>query len=392
MRRAAWALLAAVCVFGLSQSAPAQKTKEQAYVDAVLDGLVRQGVLTLEQAQEIKRDAQEAADTVATAAPPKPKWSDTIKLGGYTQVRWLYYPDADGKSNEFMVRRARIKLGAQPTPRSEVELQFDMGEGDVTVKDAWVQYDLTPEGDWGVRAGQQKIPFGFETPQSSGSRVPLERNWVSRRFVDGERDTGVTFYWTDPNDAALFEQVKKESWGEGDYGNVAVGAYNGQGIGPDAEEVNSGKHIAVRLAKPFQVDSTIVEGGVSYYGGRYHSAAGAGADFNEHLLGVYAYLPPTPVGLQAEWFNGETEGGDLDGWYAMGLWRPNDKGVAFVRHDEYNGPRKGQGFGNVYDRDRWGLGYAYMLDAKTEVTAEYDFQDTTSGSDDTFGLQLQVNY
>ena len=76
----------------------------------------------------------------------------------------------------------------------------------------------------------------------------------------------------------------------------------------------------------------------------------------------------------------------------MGLWRPTEQGVAFVRYDEYNGPRKGKGLGNVYDRDRWSVGYAHMLDEKTEVTAEYDFQDTPSGRDDTFGLQLQVSY
>jgi hypothetical protein len=378
----------------LSSVAPCDgKPADQTYVDAAIDGLVKAGVLTPDQARQIKDDAAEAAQTAAAEAkPPKPKWSDTIKLSGYTQARWLHYPDADGKSNEFLVRRARIKLGAQPTPRSEVELQLDLGEGDVTVKDAWVQYDLTARGDLRVRAGQQKVPFGFETPQSSGSRVPLERNWVSRRFVDGERDTGVTLYWTDPADAERFEQIKKESWGEGDYGNVAVGVFNGQGIGPDAAEVNSGKHVAVRLAKPFRIGNHLMEGGASYYGGRYHSAAGSGADFSEHLFGVHLYVPPQPLGFQGEWFSGETEGADLDGWYAMGLWRPTDEGVAFVRHDEYDGPRKGKGFGNVYDRDRWSVGYAHMLDEKTEVTAEYDFQDTPSGRDGTFGLQLQVSY
>jgi hypothetical protein len=383
-------------VLGLALSSMGRcegKPADQAYVDAAIDGLVKAGVLTPDQARQIKEDAAAAAQAAAAEAkPPKPKWSDTIKLSGYTQARWLYYPDADGKDNEFLVRRARIKLGAQPTPRSEVELQLDLGEGDVTVKDAWVQYDLTPKGDLRVRAGQQKVPFGFETPQSSGSRVPLERNWVSRRFVDGERDTGVTLYWTDRADAERFEQIKKESWGEGDYGNVALGVFNGQGIGPDAAEVNSDKHVAVRLAKPFNVGSHLMEAGASYYGGKYHSSAGAGADFSEHLFGLHAYFPPKPVGLQAEWFDGETEGADLDGWYAMGLWRPTEQGVAFVRYDEYNGPRKGKGLGNVYDRDRWSVGYAHMLDEKTEVTAEYDFQDTPSGRDDTFGLQLQVSY
>jgi len=391
MKRVVWALVATALTFTVPQALLAQTTRDQAYIDAVLDGLVRESVLTLEKAQEIKADASEAADIVAEATKPKPKWTDTTKFSGYTQARWMYYPDGDDPNNEFQVRRARIKLGAQPTPRTEVELQLDMGEGDVTIKDAWVQYDLNPEGDFRVRAGQQKVPFGFETPQSSGSRVPLERNWVSRRVVAGERDTGVTFYWTDPADTALYDEIKKASFGEGDYGNVAVGFYNGQGI-EDGAEVNSSKHICVRLAKPFQVGSQVVEGGVSYYGGDYFSSAGSGAEFDEHLFGLHGYLPPDPFGFQAEWFKGETEGDDVDGFYAMALYRPCDEGTAFVRYDEYNGPRKGKGAGNVYDRDRWSVGYAHMLDEKAEVTVEYDFEDTPGGGEDMLGVQLQIGY
>jgi hypothetical protein len=391
MKRAVWALLAAAFALALPQVLWAQKSRDQAYVDAVLDGLVREGMLTLEKAQEIKADANEAAEIVADATKPKPKWTDTIKLSGYTQARWYYYPDDDDPNNEFEVRRARIKLGAQPTERTEMELQLDMGEGEVTVKDAWVQYDLNPEGSFRVRAGQQKVPFGFETPQSSGSRVPLERNWVSRRVVPGERDTGVTFYWTDPADAALYEDIKKTGFGEGDYGNLAIGFYNGQGI-EDGAEVNNDKHLCVRLAKPFQFDSRVVEAGVSYYRGDYFSSSGTGAEFDEHLFGVHAYLPPDPIGVQTEWFKGETEGDDVDGFYVMGLYRPSAKGTAFVRYDEYNGPRKGKGAGNVYDRDRWSIGYAHMLDDKAEVTVEYDIQDTTDGNEDLFGVQLQIGY
>jgi hypothetical protein len=391
MRRAGWALFAAALALAVPQILPAQKSKDQAYVDAVLDGLVREGVLTLEKAQEIKEDASEASKIVASAEkPPKPSWTDTIKFGGYTQARWLYYPDGD-PSNEFMVRRAKIKMSAHPTERSEAEIQLDMGEGDATVQDAWVQYDLTPAGDWRVRAGQQNVPFGLETPQSSSVRLPLERNWVSRRFVPGERDTGVCFFWTSPEDHALFDQVKKTGLGEGDYGNVAIGFFNGQGR--NEPEVNGSKHIAIRLSKPFKVDDRVIEAGATYYGGKYHSAAGEGADFDEYLVGLHAYLPPDPWGVQTEVFKGKTEGDDLDGYYVTGMYRPCEQGTAFVRYDTYNGSRKGKGLGNVYDRDRWCIGYAHMLDAKTKVTLEYDLEDAADGSgQDLLGLQMQVGY
>ncbi len=75
-----------------------------------------------------------------------------------------------------------------------------------------------------------------------------------------------------------------------------------------------------------------------------------------------------------------------------GLWRPNEDGLAFVRYDEYNGPRKGEGIGNVYDRDQWSIGYAHEVNSRTEVTVEYDIQSTASGDNDMLGVQIQTGY
>jgi len=384
------AISLALCTVVGPRPIAAQTAKDRAYVDAVLDGLVKAGVLTADQAAEIKTDAEAAAaEQAAAAEKPKKSWTDTVKVSGYTQVRWQHYPDGEDPDNEFLLRRARLKVTANPLDRIEGQFELAADEGEVDVTDAWLQYSLGEESEWRVRGGQQRIPFGFEVPQSTQLVIPLEISWVGRTMFPGSRDLGAVVYWTDADDRELFEQAKKTDFGTGDYGNVAIGLFNGQGMSEG--EANDNKTVCVRVAKPFDLFDGYAEAGLSYWAGKYYSEAAA-QDVDDTLFGAHLYLAPNPVGLQAEYYNGETEGDDIDGFYVMGLWRPREDGVAFVRYDEYNGPRKGKGLGNVFDRERWSLGYAHMVNSNTKATIQYDFQDTATGSDDTLGLQWQMAY
>ena len=402
----AFSVIAVCCLVTSAAEAPeAVPTPDRAYIDAVLDGLVAEGVLGADAAQALKQKGDRAAVAVAeelaaNAEPAKKHWYDTTKISGYAQGRWLYYPDADEDEadNEFSVRRARIKVAAKPADDVKVQIQADFGEGDATIKDAWLQKYFGSESTSSIRIGQQKLPFGFETPQSSSRRLPLERNWVARRTISGERDTGITYFYTAPEDKDLFGHAKSELFGTGDYGNIAIGVYNGQGIGADVEEVNSDKHIVLRACKPLMVGlgggeekDQYVEFGASYFAGDYFSTK-AETEFSENLFGVHAYLAPQPFGLQAEYYNGETEGHDIDGWYAMGIYSPEEgDGTLFVRYDDMNGWRKGKNAD--YSRDRWSIGYAHDIDSKTRLTVEYDIEQTDSGSDnDLFGIQIMTKY
>jgi hypothetical protein len=149
------------------------------------------------------------------------------------------------------------------------------------------------------------------------------------------------------------------------------------------------------VVKPFAVGETgYAEIGASFYGGTYYSTTAA-RGFDDNLWGAHAYLGPDPLGFQAQYYTGETEGDDIEGWTAMGLWRPSAEGLFFVRYDEYDGPRKGQGLGNRYDRHRTSIGYTHMVDDKTELTVEYDIEDLDTpegGSNDLLGVQVQVSY
>lgn len=147
-------LIALVVVMGLQPcfAGSPMVSPERAYVDAVIDNLVEVGLLTLEQAAQIKAEGVKAASEVAAQIaaemaerPPKKAWYETTKVSGYAQGRWQLYPDAEAgaKSNEFVVRRARTKFVFKPTDRAQATIQVDYSSGKVTLKDAWLQYFLS---------------------------------------------------------------------------------------------------------------------------------------------------------------------------------------------------------------------------------------------------------
>jgi hypothetical protein len=413
MKRARLAYVALTVLVGVwgataePTAAPAP-SPDRAYIDAVVDGLVRAGALTRQQADEIKAnagkvaaEAARASRPAAPAAKPKPSWYDTLRVGGYLQSRWQYHPDATSgtASNEFLVRRARTKFDFEPTDRTLAEIEAEWGQEKPLVKNAFLDYYLTPGSPWRVRFGQAKVPFGFETPQSTGAIVPFEPSWLSQREFLGGYDTGLVVFYTREADRPLFELGRKAEYGPGDYGSLAVGFLNGQGtVDPFSTagktgELNSNKHFVARFARPFAVgtQARYAEVGASYYNGRYSSTK-AGAQFNDNLLGLHGYLSPHPLGLQAEYYTGETEGATLRGWYAMGLWRATPRGLVFSRYDSYTGRSKGGGTA-PFDRHRTGIGYAHQLDERTRLTAEYDVErDPGDAKNDLFGLQLMLGY
>ncbi|MCX7597490.1 MAG: OprO/OprP family phosphate-selective porin [Armatimonadetes bacterium] len=397
--------------------APAGQNPDRVYVDTILEGLVRTGVLTQEQADQLKSQAAAAAEQAAKEAPPaapekpaeapkKKAWYDSVKVSGYIQGRFQYYPDypnADRKthSSEFLVRRARFKFTFEPNDFTQVVVEPDVGEGKVEARDVYIQRWMGAQKVSSFRLGQQKIPFGFETPQSSSVRLPLERNYLAATMFPGERDTGLVLFYTDPDDRKLFDASRKASFGVGDYGNLAIGFLNGQGR--NQPEVNSSKHFVIRVTKPLSLgdEGRYMELGASYWHGTYFSkwdSDAPGQNFTDELLGFHLFVEPKPFGLQAEYYTGETEGGDVDGWYAMGMLRTGTKGTLFVRHEDYEGHRKGKGPSYIFDRSRTAIGYAHQIDERNRLTVEYDMEDVDPANNkpgydnDFFGIQWMTTY
>lgn len=118
-----------------------------------------------------------------------------IKFSGYVQARYeASQTAANGNNgNTFRVRRARIKLTATPTSRTELVIQPDYTQT-VTLKEAYAGYILGESATLAptFRVGQVVWPFGYENVLSSALLDTPERSTVITTLFPGEYDMGTT--------------------------------------------------------------------------------------------------------------------------------------------------------------------------------------------------------
>ncbi|HEX8386392.1 MAG TPA: porin, partial [Rubricoccaceae bacterium] len=127
-----------------------------------------------------------AAPAAAQDAPPPPR--PTVALVGLVQADFRLYPgDAgDAGTDGFLLRRARIEVGAQ-RGRLFALGEVDFGEGEVTLTDGYVGAEVGR----GVRVqvGRFKAPFGLESLRSSSALRFAERALPTA--LSPRRDLGV---------------------------------------------------------------------------------------------------------------------------------------------------------------------------------------------------------
>ena len=266
-------------------------------------------------------DAQDALPSV-----PK-SWYERFSIRGYGQVRFNRLLESNdqfvceqcdrswGANGGFFIRRARIIFQGHIHPHVFIYLQPDFassvgGSGNVAqLRDWYVDVGLDRENAFRLRIGQSKVPFSFENLQSSQNRLPLDRADATNSASANERDLGVFFYWAPTAVRDRFRDlVARGLKGSGDYGVLALGAFNGQTA--NRAEANDNQHVVARLSYPFRIGSQIIEPGVAGYRGLYvvtpdqrSTGVRGTSDWNyrdERLLGSFA-LYPQPFGILAEY-------------------------------------------------------------------------------------------
>ncbi len=307
----------------------------------VLDQMVKKGVLTSEEAEEIlKKDQQnqqaeaakkaEEARKAEQSAPKKAeeskgaegskvngsvetaakkhdlgpvkkstKWYDRIKIDGYVQARFTEQLNDSADSldvpadksvrptESLMIRRGRLKVSGDVTDNlyfySQLDMQATVGSGvGVQARDIYFDLSFDDAKEHRLRAGLSKVPYGWVNLQSSQNRLPMERPEALNSAVEGERDYGVYYMWAGKEHRELFKKLVKEGLkGSGDYGVFTVGAYNGQGL--NKSDLNGEPHLLARLSVPWQTASgQIYEAGFGGYVGKYvveKTAGVGGGDF-----------------------------------------------------------------------------------------------------------------
>jgi len=352
-----------------------------------------------------------AQDSVKVVEKPK-KWFETFAIRGYVQVRYnrlletnpeLKCEQCDrswGDNGGFFLRRARIIFYGQISKRIYFYIQPDFASSASStalhfaqLRDAYVDVGLDDENEFRLRIGQSKIPFGFENMQSSQNRLPLDRNDALNSALNNERDIGGFFYWAPTEKRRLFSDLVKDGLkGSGDYGILALGAYNGQTA--NKPELNNNLHVVARFSYPVRVGSQIIEPGIQGYSGKYvmtKEQLSQGVEVNSNLnysdrrAATSFILYPKPFGIQAEYNIGRGPEFDkatdsiqvkkLHGGYStfsyMIKTKTEQRFIPFTRFQYYNGGKKHEMDARSYRVREVEVGMEWQPIPQFELVAAY---------------------
>ncbi|NOU09049.1 MAG: porin [Nitrospira sp.] len=415
-----WWFAVSVCAIGLGlifQTNPAQ-------ANGVEDLLYEKGQITKEEWVKLKAD-QEKQDAIVADRASITKWFDKISIRGYVQARYTYLPGDKSIRNEydntirddtgFAFRRARLVFSGDITDWLSFYIQPEFAgtvpgtTGDqsnhfVQLRDAYtdiflpVPFLFLDKKELRIRAGLSKVPFGFETLQSSQNRIAFDRSDGMNSAVNGERDLGFFIYYTPTETRKLFRKLVDSGLkGSGDYGVLGVGVYNGQTL--NVTERNDNKHIVLHATYPMELPyGQIIQFGVDAYRGTFNVGAtvplttggpAVGRENNGNILdervGVHFILYPQPIGFQAEWNWGHgpqlnatrtaVEEGDIQGGYVQGMykWDVNNWTTLtpYVRYQEYSGGKKHRTNAPFNVVREWEVGLEWQFTRSLEFTIAY---------------------
>lgn len=149
---------------------------------ALIDALIKKGILTSEEAKSVQDEAKKSAPVYAV---PGAKPVTKLSIGARLQVQYAgLSTDISGAAdpadmNHFFLRRAYLVTKASFGPNWSVNMTFDAAES--LFDAAVIQYK---SGDQTVDIGLRKAPLGFEELTSSGSLKAIERSGVTRYFIE----------------------------------------------------------------------------------------------------------------------------------------------------------------------------------------------------------------
>lgn len=382
---------------------------------------------------EKEKEEAKAKKAKEEAAKTK-KWFEKYTIRGYGQFRFNEILDQEdgaaahhvgdssvGDSQSFLIRRARLIISGEANDHISIYLQPDFASTPNNSVDAiqfaqirdWytdIHFDKTKV--YRVRAGQSKVPYGFENLQSSQNRLPLDRNDAFNSAVRNERDLGAFFYWTPEHEQELFKSLVDDGLkGSGNYGVFGIGVYNGQG--GSLREQNDDLHLVSRIAVPHRwSNGQITEYGIQGYTGKYTvlsstiSPLGVGAAvrptgtletgnrdgiIDKRIGGTFVHYPQ-PLGFQAEWTVGrgpslneaQTQVIDraLYGGYLMSMYRKKTDCygdlIPFVRWSYFKGGYKSERNAPFSEIDELELGLEWQFSKNLELVGMYTLTDRTN--------------
>ncbi|AHF92099.1 porin [Opitutaceae bacterium TAV5] len=154
---------------------------------ALLDALVRKGVLTDQEAEEIRVDLTKEADASILSTVSGGKSTTGLKITGRVQAQY-YALDTDSNNsahnNHFGLRRIYVGASAKLGPAWSAEVNYDFA-GDGSFDKAFIRWEGEfLDQDLALDFGLRKVNVGYEEYTSSGSLKAIERSAATRFFVE----------------------------------------------------------------------------------------------------------------------------------------------------------------------------------------------------------------
>jgi phosphate-selective porin len=285
-----------------------------------------------------------------------------IKVSGYIQAQWESYgkdlEKSNGYSNNFYIRRARVKFTYEALDGVKFVLQPDFSTGNLALKDAYAVVNIPKLKNLSLWAGQFNRP-NYEVEYSSSQRETFERSRVIRAIYPGEREIGLKLEYIGIN-VPLKAQLM---------------IMNGNFTGTQAKDVDSKKDIMGRVVYSVKLPAAGVGidfGANGYLGGNLAKTNPYIKNSNgtNDSISVWSYLNKNWVGGEMQIFADLLGGMAIKGEYVTGInsTASTVAGTA-TRAAMLADPNKYKNFSGYY------IWFIKNIGPKNQFVAKYDYYD-----------------
>ncbi|MFA5389168.1 MAG: hypothetical protein WC312_05370 [Candidatus Omnitrophota bacterium] len=360
-------------------------------VDALLKLLVRKGVVSEQEAEELRGEVKKE-----TAGQPV-VWTSNrpvkaVKFGGKLEIR---YEDSQGEEPSFKMTNFEPNITVDVNEHFSIKGKMECTTDTAFVNEGYAKYSGLPAIGGDGQVGKfRRASFGL--PQAGSDRVSIDYSLLARAFT-GERQLGAEYnrYF---KKAGLLGPVK-----------LVLGIFNGGDVG-NREAGDNAKSQVLFIAdragdtddtqnKEFCFRSTIEPVKGLQIGGSMSAGKLSAADLstlNTYLGTLYSKkkkerfgadisykFKKIPMELRYEYMHGKTSGLGLDSWYAMWILRDIGKSKKldlYARYSSLDPDISPAPSSYTWDLNQATLGAIWNFNKMTRLQGEYEFNGEEPGA------------
>ena len=153
---------------------------------ALIEALIRKGILTNQEAEDIRADLVRENNTIPSQAIAGGKSTDRLSVGMRMQLQYanlstdVHTAAKPAYTDQFFARRMYFTLKAGVGAGWGATMTYDFASGGYD--DAIIEYKPTP--DLTFNFGLRKVNVAYEERATSGNLRSIERSGVTRYFVE----------------------------------------------------------------------------------------------------------------------------------------------------------------------------------------------------------------